>query len=124
VASVSEIPAAPDVLGAEVQVLALPEVAVRLRQPVSRVRQMVRDGRLLALRRDGVVSVPVDFLSGDDVVKGLPGTVTVLRDGGYSHEAILRWLFTDDATLPGTPIAALRSDRAREVKRRAQAMAF
>lgn len=124
VSPVSEIPAAPDVLGAEVQILALSEVAERLGQPVTRVQQMVRDGQLLALRRGGNICVPVDFLNGGDVVKGLPGTVTVLRDGGYSREEILRWLFTDDATLPGTPIAALRTDRGREVKRRAQAMAL
>jgi hypothetical protein len=48
----------------------------------------------------------------------------VLRDGGYADEEILRWLFEEDPSLPGTPIGALRSNRGREVKRRAQAMAF
>ena len=37
---------------------------------------------------------------------------------------ILRWLFADDDSLPGTPVASLRSGRHKEVKRRAQAMAF
>lgn len=111
-------------LSPEVAVLPVTEVAQRMSLPVSRVHQLVRDGHLLSLRRDGSVVVPADFLDGAAVVKGLPGTITVLRDGGYSDTDILRWLFADDDTLPGTPIAVLRAGRHREVKRRAQAMAF
>lgn len=122
--AVSDITADPEVLAADVEVLAMPDVAARLGVPATRVHQLVRDGQLLAFRRDGVKVVPAEFLVGGTVVKGLPGTITVLRDGGYDPEEILRWLFTDDPSLPGTPIAALRSDRGREVKRRAQAMAL
>jgi hypothetical protein len=105
-------------------IVALSDVADRLGLPVTRVHQMLREGHLLAVKRDGVAGVPADFLSGSEVVKGLSGTVTLLRDGGYADEQILRWLFTEDESLPGTPIEVLRSDRAREIKRRAQAMSF
>ena len=37
---------------------------------------------------------------------------------------MLRWLFESDESLPGTPIEALRGDRGKEIKRRAQALAF
>lgn len=113
-------------LSGDVVMLPATEVAQRLSVPVSRVHQMVRDGQLLSLRRDGEVVLPADFL--DDAepgpVKGLPGTITVLRDGGYDDADILRWLFTTDDSLPGTPMASIRAGRHREVKRRAQAMAF
>ena len=113
------------VLSEVVATLPVAEVAQRLNQPVSRVHQLVRDGQLLSFRRDGEVVVPADFLDEDDaVVKGLSGTITVLRDGGYSDSDILRWLFAEDDSLPGTPVASLRAGRHREVKRRAQAMAF
>jgi excisionase family DNA binding protein len=108
----------------DVQVLPAAEAAAQLKVPVSRVHQLVRDGHLLSVRRGGEVVIPADFLDGSAVVKGLPGTVTVLRDGGFSDDGVLQWLFTEDESLPGTPIAALRSNRGREVKRRAQAMAF
>jgi hypothetical protein len=108
----------------EVATLPVTEVANRLSVPVSRVHQYVRDGQLLAVRRDGVLVVPAAFLDGNAVVKGLPGTITVLRDGGYNDDEILRWLFADDDSLPGTPVASRRAGRHREVKRRAQAMAF
>ena len=68
--------------------------------------------------------MPADFFDGGAPVKGLSGTIMLLRDGGYSDADILRWVFSDDPSLPGSPIAALRSGRHREVKRRAQAMAF
>jgi hypothetical protein len=107
-----------------VESLTMPEVAQRLGIAVSRVQQLVRDGHLLAMRENGALGVPEDFIDGSAVVKGLAGTVTVLRDGGYADDEILRWLFTEDSSLPGTPIAALRSNRGREIKRRAQAMAL
>ncbi|WP_370591137.1 Rv2175c family DNA-binding protein [Saccharopolyspora montiporae] len=120
----SAIPAAPDVLAPDVEVVPLPDVAERFGQPVTRVHQMIRDGHLIALRREGVLGVPTAFLTDTAVVKGLPGTITLLRDAGYQEDEILRWLFTADDTLPGTPIDNLRGDRGREVKRRAQAMGF
>lgn len=127
----SDVPTASDVLDPDVEVLPLPEVAQLLGLAPSRVHQMLRDGQLLALRRRDELVVPADFLTpGDEagavhgLVKGLVGTVTLLRDAGYADEEILRWLFTEDETLPGSPIEALRSNRGREVKRRAQAMGF
>jgi uncharacterized protein len=108
-----------------VEVLPLREVADRVGRSVSHVQQALRDGQLLAVRRKGELLVPAAFLTdGNEVVKGLSGTITVLVDSGYSRSEILRWLFTSDESLPGTPIEALRGDRGREVKRRAQALAF
>ena len=120
----TETASAPVTVGDDVDTLPVADVAEMLSVPVSRVHQMVRDGQLLSLRRDGVVCVPSDFFDGGAPVKGLSGTIVLLRDGGYTDPDILRWLFADDESLPGSPIAVLRSGRHREVKRRAQAMAF
>ena len=110
--------------GDDLAVTPVAEVAQLLSVPVSRVHQMVRDGQLLSLRRDGAVCIPSDFFDGRAPVKGLSGTIMLLRDGGYSDPDILRWIFSDDPSLPSSPIASLRAGRHREVKRRAQAMAF
>jgi hypothetical protein len=105
--------------------LSLPEVATRLDLPLSRVKQLLRDRKLLAVTRPGGDrAVPAAFLDGDQVVKGLGGTLTVLFDCGFADEEAFRWLFTADATLPGTPIDALCAHRGTEVNRRAQALAF
>ena len=105
--------------------LSLPEVADRLGVPASKVKQFLHDRRLLAVTRpDGVRAVTAAFLDGDQVVKGLHGTLTLLLDCGFDDLEALRWLFTADETLPGTPIQALCKHRGTEVNRRAQALAF
>ncbi|SDK40291.1 hypothetical protein SAMN04487820_107224 [Actinopolyspora mzabensis] len=120
----SSVPSAPDVLSTEVDVVSISAVAERLGYPLTRVHQLIRDGQLVAMRRERELVIPEAFLTMGSVVKGLPGTITLLRDNGYTEDEILEWLFTPDETLPGTPIDALRGDRGREVKRRAQAMAL
>ena len=105
--------------------LSLSEVADKLGLPSSRVKQLLRDRKLLAVSRPtGERAVPAAFLDGAQIVKGLCGTLTVLFDCGFDDEEALRWLFTADETLPGTPIEALYKHRGTEVNRRAQALAF
>jgi hypothetical protein len=120
---VAQIDPAADALVGEW--LSLSEVAARLGIPSSRVKQLLRDRKLLAVTRpSGERAVPAAFLDGSAIVKGLCGTLTVLFDCGFDDEEALRWLFTADETLPGTPIQALYKHRGTEVNRRAQALAF
>jgi hypothetical protein len=104
--------------------LYLPDIAEMLGIPITRVHQMLRDNALIAVRRDGVLRVPAELVAGDAVLRHLPGVLTLLRDSGYNDEEAIRWLYTDDETLPGTPATALSGERATEVKRRAQALGF
>lgn len=105
--------------------LSLPEVASQLGMPAGRVKQLLRDRKLLAVTRpEGRLSVPAAFLDGQQIVKGLCGTLTLLFDCGFDELEALRWLFTADDSLPGTPIDALCKHRGTEVNRRAQALAF
>src|SRR5258705_13689688 len=104
--------------------LTMPDVAERLGIPVNRVHQLVRERSLIAVRENGVLRVPADFISENSVLKHLPGVLMVLYDAGYSEAEALRWLYTADESLPGTPAEALRGNRATEVKRRAQALGF
>lgn len=104
--------------------LTLPEVAQRLSLPVTRVRQMIREGSLLAVRRDGVTQVPGELVANPNVLKHLPGVLTLLHDAGYTDEEALGWLYTADDSLPGAPAEALAGPQATEVKRRAQALGF
>jgi excisionase family DNA binding protein len=100
------------------------EVAQLLGISPNRVRQLLRDGKLMAVPGSGNARIPADFLQGGAILKHLPGLLTVLRDGGFSDEEAFDWLFREDASLPGTPVEALRSNRHTEVTRRAQALAL
>ena len=105
--------------------LTVPDVADRLGLPVSRVKQLLRDRKLLAAQRpSGEFAVPAGFLDGDQVIHGLGGTLTLLFDCGFTDTDALSWLFTVDESLPGTPVQALAEHRRTEVNRRAQALAF
>jgi hypothetical protein len=105
--------------------LTLPDIAEAFGVEVTRVRQLVKEGQLIAVRRgeNRALHVPAAFIDGDKVVKGLSGTLTLLRDDGFTVEEMIEWLFTPDPTLPGTPAQALSENRGTEVKRRAQALA-
>jgi hypothetical protein len=120
---VTEIDAKIDALVPEW--LTLPDIAEKLDVEVTRVRQLVKEGQLIAVRRgeNRALHVPAAFIDGDKVVKGLTGLLTVLRDDGFTDEEMLEWLFTPDESLPGTPAQALGENRGTEVKRRAQALA-
>ena len=100
--------------------------AERLGVSVSRVRTMIREHHLAAIvpAAGAGQQVPAALLQDGDVVKGVPGVLTVLHDAGYDDAEVLTWLFTPDESIPGRPIDALRENRGSEVKRRAQAMGF
>ena len=106
--------------------LTVPDVAERLGVEVTRVRQLIRDRQLLAVRRGegATLQVPEAFVRDGKLLKGLLGTLTLLTDAGYGELDSLRWLFTEDDTLPGSPATALAENRGTEVKRRAQALGF
>lgn len=133
----SNIPAADDVLDPDEAVYDLPAVASVLGIPVTKVHQHLRQKHLIGVRRDGALVVPKIFF--DDtghVVKSLSGLLVVLHDGGFGETEIVRWLFTPDQSLTisrdgageakpnARPVDALHSHQAREVVRRAQAMAY
>lgn len=120
--------------------LTLPDVAERLGTDVGRVRRMLQERRLVAVRRGehSVLSVPDRFLAatapgGWEVIPALQGTLVLLGDAGYTEEQSIRWLFAPDPSLviqgtsldrPLAPIDALAAGHKTEIRRRAQGIAF
>lgn len=106
--------------------LTVPELAEVLNLDVVKTRQALKDGKLVAVRRGprSVISVPADFVNDGVIVKKLTGLLTLLADAGFDANESIRWLFTVDDTLPGTPMQALLDNRGTEVRRRAQSLAF
>ncbi|SDL83267.1 hypothetical protein SAMN04488535_0929 [Corynebacterium mycetoides] len=114
-----------DTLLAGESLFTLPDVAAYLGVPVTRVHDLIGAHKLLVYRKDGVKYVPELLLGTDgELSKFVGGAIMVLHDGGYGEDEILHYLFTPDDTLPGRPVDALHGHGAREVIRRAQAMAF
>ena len=106
--------------------LTLPELADKLGLPLSRIRQLLREGKLVAIERGTppIKQVPSELVHDGQLLKGLAGAITVLRDAGYDDGEALRWLLTDDDAIPGRPVDAMAAGRDTAVKRRAQVLAF
>lgn len=118
--------------------LTLPDVAERLGTDVGRVRRLVQDRHLVAIRgADGIARVPERFLTVVDggwaPIPTLRGTLILLADAGLADAETVRWLFEPDSSLAPTgspagtmlsPVEALAAGHKTEVRRRARALAF
>lgn len=104
--------------------LTIPDLVEALGLGVSRVRRLIEDRSLLAVRRDGVLMVPAVFIRDGGPLHELKGTLVVLADNGFTDDEAMSWLLDTDEMLDAAPIEALRSGRKAEVRRVAQALAF
>jgi hypothetical protein len=104
--------------------LTVPDLVDVLGVPQGRVRRLLEENALVAVRVDGVLKVPSDFLRDGEPLPELRGTVVVLHDAGFTDEEVVHWLLEEDDTLGAAPIEALRAGRKSEVRRVAQALAF
>ncbi|PJJ55104.1 Rv2175c family DNA-binding protein [Compostimonas suwonensis] len=105
------------------QWLTVPDLVEVLGQSPSRVRRLIEDHHLLAIRVDGVLKVPADFIVDDEPLGELKGTLTVLADNGFDDDEAMSWLLDVDDSLGVAPIDALLAGRKAEVRRIAQALA-
>lgn len=110
---------------ADDELLTLPQVAEKLGLRITRVHDLLSAKQIIAVELDGHRYVPAAFFNDKGAIsKHVSGVITVLSDGGFGNSEIFAHLFTADETLPGRPIDALHGHLAREVIRRAQALAF
>lgn len=124
ISSVKKIAGCTDVLDPAEPMLSLPDVAELIDVPVTHVHALLQERKIIAVERDGGVRVPARMFTDEGVQRFLPGVIALLHDGGYTPEETLTYLFSEDESLPGRPIDALHGHLAREVRRRAQAMAL
>ena len=108
------------------QWLTLPDLAEELDVDIRRVHRLLDERAIIALKvtERSIRSVPAEFVQDGQIVESLKGTLSVLKDSGFSDEEAIAWLFTEDESLPGTPMNALRTGRKTEIRRRAQALAW
>ncbi|MBN2177658.1 MAG: DNA-binding protein [Demequinaceae bacterium] len=113
-------------MAGEMTWLTLPDVAERLGVPLARVRELLRERYLLAVRRegDGVLHLPESFLiegeSGMEAIPTLRGTILVLADAGLTDDEVMRWMLGDNDEIGESPVDALRSGKKTVVRRIAQ----
>lgn len=104
--------------------LSVREASDKLQVSPNKVSQWIREHELIAFPKGNDHRIPADCVHEGKIVKKLGATLTLLSDVGFNDLEAAVWLFTPDETLPGRPIDALRENRGREIRRRAQALAF
>ncbi len=91
---------------------------------VGKVRRLIEDQVLPAVRVDGIVKVPAEFVVNGEPLSSLRGTVTLLRDLGLTQDEAVAWVVSENDTLGERPIEALRRGAKSTVRRAAQTAGF
>ncbi|MDN5877882.1 MAG: DNA-binding protein [Brevibacterium sp.] len=104
----------------------LPDIAESTGLGITQVHRLMEDGAICGYKhgKPKVMRVPTAFFVDGAVLSPLKGTLSTLRDAGFDDRESIDWLFTPDDSLPGRPIDLLRAGNRKEVRRRAQALAF
>ena len=103
--------------------LTVPEAAEVLGIPMGRVRRLVDEHHLIAVKRDGVPLIPAEVIVDGEPLASLHGTMIVLLDSGFNLEAAMEWLYAFSDSLPGTPMEFLLKGHKSAVRRLAMLLA-
>ena len=111
-------------LPANTQYLTIPELVERWQLTPSKVRRLIEDRYLAAVRIDGVLLVPAEFVDGNEPLGSLRGTLLALNDAGFSDDEAVIWMLNENDELGERPVAALIAGKKSAVRRATQSLAF
>ncbi|UOQ58342.1 Rv2175c family DNA-binding protein [Leucobacter allii] len=111
-------------LDPDTEFLTIPELVERFELTPGKIHRLIEDRHLAAVRVDGVLRVPAEFVLDDHPLPPLRGTLLVLLDAGFSEEEAVAWLLAENEELGERPVAALRAGRKSAVRRATQSLAF
>lgn len=103
--------------------ISVPEAADQLGIPLGKVRRLIEEHHLIAIKRDGVLQIPAEIIVEGEPLPSLPGTIVVLLDAGLSYQEAFEWLYSVDDSLPGTPMEFLLKGHKSPVRRLAMMLA-
>lgn len=104
--------------------LTIPDLVERWNTTPSKIRRLIEDRSLAAIRVDGVLRIPAEFVAGDEPLNSLRGTLLALHDAGFSDDEAVAWMLADNDELGERPISALIAGRKSAVRRATQSLAF
>ncbi len=104
--------------------LTIPEAGELLGIVPGKVRRLIEEHHLIAIKADGVQKIPAEIIINGEPLPSLRGTIVLLLDSGFTLGGAIKWLYTVEDSLATTPMAALIACRKTEVRRVAQSLAF
>lgn len=102
----------------------VPDLVEMLDLTPGKIHRLIEEQYLAAVRVDGVLSVPVEFLQDGEPLTALRGTLLVLLDAGFSTDEAVDWLLSENDELGERPVDSLLAGRKSAVRRATQALAF
>lgn len=114
----------PQNIAPDTPFLTVPELVELFDLTPGKIHRLIEDHHLAAVRVDGVLRVPAEFVQDGHPLPPLRGTILVLLDAGFSNDEAVSWLLSVNDELGERPIDALRAGRKSAVRRATQALAF
>ena len=108
----------------DTEYLTIPELVERWQSTPSKLRRMIDERQLAAVRIDGVLRIPAEFVVEHEPLHSLRGTLLALQDAGFTDDEAVAWLLNANEELGERPIAALHAGRKSAVRRATPALAF
>jgi len=104
--------------------LTIPEAGELLGIVPGKVRRLIEEHHLIAIKAEGVQRIPAEIIINGEPLPSLRGTIVLLLDSGFTLGGAIKWLYTVEDSLTVTPMSALIAGRKTEVRRIAQSLAF
>jgi excisionase family DNA binding protein len=102
--------------------LTIDEVAQALGVSASKVRRLIEEHILFAVRVDKEPKVPAHLIQNGEPLSSIRGTMLLLIDMGFTETEAIDWLYSENDNLGTTPMAALLQGHKAPVRRAAQAL--
>jgi excisionase family DNA binding protein len=102
--------------------LTIDQVADILGVSASKVRRLIEEHILFAVRVEKQPMIPAHLIQNGEPLPSIRGTMLLLLDMGFSESEAIEWLYQDNQYLESSPIEALLQGHKAPVRRAAQAL--
>lgn len=111
-------------LPSNIEYFTIADLVERWNTTPGRLHRLIEESTLGAVRVEGVLRVPAEFIIDDEPLHSLRGTLLALHDAGFSTDEAIAWVLNDNDELGERPVEALRAGRKSAVRRATQSLAF
>ncbi|MCF8528317.1 MAG: excisionase family DNA-binding protein [Aquiluna sp.] len=102
--------------------LTIDEVAQQLGVSASKVRRLIEEHALFAIRVEKEPKVPAHLIQNGEPLSSIRGTMFLLLDNGLSEQEAIEWIYAENENLGNRPIDSLLQGHKAPVRRAAQTL--
>lgn len=102
--------------------LTIDEASEHLGISSSKVRRLIEEHTLFAVRVDKEPKIPAHLIQNGEPLSSIRGTMLMLIDMNFTEEEAIQWLYSENENLGTTPMKALLQGHKAPVRRAAQTL--